>query len=60
MFNLCWTETHTHTIVGRSYADSDFHDGIKAIFCHSVQNSQIRCMCYTDCDIACVRKTCNK
>ena len=32
MFNLCWTETHARTIVGRSYADPDFHENIKAIF----------------------------
>jgi hypothetical protein len=34
MFNLCWTETHARTIVGRSYADPDFHENIKVIFLH--------------------------
>ena len=34
MFNLCWTETHARTIVGRSYVDSDFHDNVRAIFSH--------------------------
>ena len=32
MFNLCWTETHARTIVGRSYADPAFHANVKAIF----------------------------
>ena len=31
MFNLCWTETHARTIVGRSYADPAFHANVKAI-----------------------------
>jgi hypothetical protein len=34
MFNLCWTETHARTIVGRSYADPDFHENVIAIFLH--------------------------
>ena len=32
MFNLCWTETHARTIVGRSYADPAFHSNVKAIY----------------------------
>ena len=32
MFNLCWTETHARTIVGRSYADPAFHANVKAIY----------------------------
>ena len=32
MFNFCWTETHAHTIVRRSYADSNFHNNVKTIF----------------------------
>ena len=31
MFNLCWTEIHARTIVGRSYADPAFHANVKAI-----------------------------
>ena len=34
MFNLCWTETHARTIVGRSYADPAFHANVKAIYLH--------------------------
>ena len=34
MFKLCWTETHARTIVGRSYADPDFHEMAIAIFLH--------------------------